>query len=410
MELDQRYFLPVTRLYQSLAPGVLGLAIHNFVTNLSEPVVIGNDLLQLRLRRGADDLARMVTNTTFGLGGLIDLAKRQGLPHRDNDFGVTLGRLGVKPGAYLFLPLLGPSDVRDAIGMGVDALMSPLTWVHFPGHFTVEVTTTLAGAIDSRSRSQDQLEAVISGATDPYATIRSDFLQSREAMIRGEEAAPVLPPLDDPAPAAPPGASPSPSAAASPPSAAFASADAVATAPALAAPSGVAGRRSGRPRHGDRPALRPRSRRGDAAGGSLATAPTTQRMPQPAPRRSLIARLVARATARPGLVAIVGLALALAAIAFAATHFSITTSEDDLISPKLPYRQAETQLAASFPGLDPAIVVVIDGGTPELAEQSAAALSDEARGRPGALHFRPTPGRRSVLGARRACSSRRLPT
>lgn len=241
MELDQRYFLPVTRLYQSLAPGVLGLAIHNFVTNLSEPVVIGNDLLQLRLRRGADDLARMVTNTTFGLGGLIDLAKRQGLPHRENDFGVTLGRLGVKPGAYLFLPLLGPSDVRDAIGMGVDAFMSPLTWVHFPGHFTVEVTTTLAGAINSRSRSQDQLEAVISSATDPYATIRSDFLQSREAMIRGEEAAPVLPPLDDPAPAAPPGASPSPSAAASPPSAAFASADAVATAPALAAPSGVAG-------------------------------------------------------------------------------------------------------------------------------------------------------------------------
>ena len=98
----------------------------------------------------------------------------------------------------------------------------------------------MAGAIDSRSRSQDQLEAITSSATDPYATIRSDFLQSREAMIRGEEAAPVLPPLDDPAPAAAPGAGQSPSAAASPPPAAFASADAVATAPALAAPSGVA--------------------------------------------------------------------------------------------------------------------------------------------------------------------------
>ena len=72
-------------------------------------------------------------------------------------------------------------------------------------------------------------------------------------------------------------------------------------------------------------------------------------MPQPAPRRSLIARLVARATARPGLVAIVGLALALAAIAFAATHFSLTTNEDDLISPKLPYRQAETRCSVSSP-------------------------------------------------------------
>ena len=109
------------------------------------------------------------------------------------------------------------------------------------------MTTTIAGGLDKRLRAQDDLEAVIGGATDPYATIRSDFLQSREAMIRGEEAAPVLPPLDDPAPAGPsasggaaPGAGQSPSAAASPPTAALASADAVATAPAAAAPPGRA--------------------------------------------------------------------------------------------------------------------------------------------------------------------------
>jgi phospholipid-binding lipoprotein MlaA len=240
METEKRYFVPISHLYQSLTPGVLGLAIHNFVTNLSEPVVVANDLLQLRLRRGADDLARLVTNTTFGIGGIIDLAKRQGLPHRDNDFGVTLGRLGVKPGPYLFLPLVGPSDVRDAIGMGVDALMGPLNWVRFPGRLTLQVTTSVVGALDLRLRAQGELEAATAGATDPYATIRSDYLQSREAMIRGEEAAPVLTPLDEPpapatAPAgesSPPDGGSSPSAAAPPSSPAFASADAVATAAA----------------------------------------------------------------------------------------------------------------------------------------------------------------------------------
>ncbi len=240
MQTDQKYFLPIARIYRALTPGVLGLAIHNFVTNLSEPVVIGNDILQLRLRRGADDIARLVTNTTFGIGGVIDLAKRHGLPHRDNDFGITLGVWGAKPGPYLFVPFLGPSDVRDSIGMGVDALMSPLTWLRFPGHFTLEVTTTVAGAFDSRLRAQEQLDAEIAGATDPYATIRSDYLQSREAMIRGEEAPPVLPPLDEPsAPAPPPaGASaspdsgPSPSAMASPSSPGLASVDAVVAAPA----------------------------------------------------------------------------------------------------------------------------------------------------------------------------------
>ena len=91
----------------------------------------------------------------------------------------------------------------------------------------------------------------------------------------------------------------------------------------------------------------------------------------------MIARLVARTTAHAGWVAIAGLALAGVAIAFAMTHFSLTTNEDELLSPKLPYRQAETRLSHLFPGLDPQIVVVVDAATPELAEQSAAALADK---------------------------------
>jgi phospholipid-binding lipoprotein MlaA len=242
MAADRKYFLPVARRFHSLTPGLLGLAIHNFVTNLSEPIVVGNDILQFRLKRGANDLARLITNTTFGLGGIIDLANRQGLPHRANDFGVTLGVWGVKPGPYLFLPFIGSSDLRDAIGMGVDTVAAPLNWVRFPGRLTLQYSTAVVGAFDSRIRAEDELQAEISGATDPYATIRSDYLQSREAMIRGEEAAPILPPLDDaPAPAgSTPADSGEPHAAISAPSPSLAPADAVAIAPTSGPPAGAA--------------------------------------------------------------------------------------------------------------------------------------------------------------------------
>jgi phospholipid-binding lipoprotein MlaA len=151
-----------------------------------------------------------VTNTVFGIGGLADVAVKQGLPHRDNDFGVTMGRWGVRPGPYLFLPFVGPSDLRDAIGMGADVALNPLTYIRFPGRITTEISTTVIGGLDSRVRSEGDLEAVTGDAADPYATIRSLYLQQREAMVRGEDAAPDLAPIDDPAPTTEPAASPAP--------------------------------------------------------------------------------------------------------------------------------------------------------------------------------------------------------
>ena len=207
IKADRRFFRPTAHVYRALTPGPVGGAIHNFVTNLGEPVVVANDLLQLRLHRAADDFMRLLTNTTFGIGGLTDLAVTNGLPHHDNDFGVTLGRWGAQPGPYLFLPFLGPSTVRDAIGTGVDVALNPLTFVRFPGRLTLEVSSSVVGALDGRVRQEGELEAATADAADPYATIRSDYLQSREAMVRGEDAAPALAPIDEPAPAAAPGPS-----------------------------------------------------------------------------------------------------------------------------------------------------------------------------------------------------------
>jgi phospholipid-binding lipoprotein MlaA len=218
MHVDERYFQPLVRVYHALTPGLIGLAIHNLITNLGEPVVIVNDVLQVRLHAAAHDMVRLAANTTFGIGGMVDVAARNGLQHHDNDFGITLGVWGVKPGAYLFVPLLGPSTVRDSIGAGVDVLLNPLTYIRFPGRLTLQYSTAVVGTLDKRLNSQGDLEAITSDAADPYATLRSVYLQSREAEVRGESAGPVLPPIDEPEPPPPTTQSPpGPSADAAPP-------------------------------------------------------------------------------------------------------------------------------------------------------------------------------------------------
>ena len=108
-------------------------------------------------------------------------------------------------------------------------------------------------------------------------------------------------------------------------------------------------------------------------------------MSQADQRASAIARLVAQATRQPFAVALICVALAAAAMVFVATHFSLNTNTDDLLSPKLAYRQGESAFAALFPGSDTQIVVVIDGVTPELAEQGAQALADKLSADPA--HF-----------------------
>jgi phospholipid-binding lipoprotein MlaA len=209
MHVNEKYFTPLVRLYHALTPGLIGVAIHNMITNLNEPVVIVNDVLQVRLKAAARDTFRVAANTSLGIGGMIDLAGKEGIPHHDNDFGITLGVWGVKPGPYLFIPFLGPSTVRDSIGSGVDILLNPFTYIRFPGRLTLQYTTAAVGTLDKRLNAQSQLDALTADAADPYATLRSVYLQSREAEIRGENAAPELPPLDEPPPAATPASSPS---------------------------------------------------------------------------------------------------------------------------------------------------------------------------------------------------------
>ena len=118
---DRYLYLPVVRGYEFVTPVFVQTRVSDFFNNLKEVRTLTNAMLQLKPKESAVTLARFVTNSTIGIGGLFDPATRFGMERRNEDFGLTLGRWGVKSGPYLVLPVLGPSNVRDAGGRATDA-------------------------------------------------------------------------------------------------------------------------------------------------------------------------------------------------------------------------------------------------------------------------------------------------
>jgi phospholipid-binding lipoprotein MlaA len=198
--LDRYFIGPVGFIYKKLTPGPIGKAIHHIMVNLTEPMVAINDLLQLRPARAGEATVRFVVNSTAGIGGMIDITGATGLPHRPSSFGDTLGHYGVQPGPYLFLPMIGPTTIRDLFGNGVDAVANPLHIIKYPHSTTVLISLAVVGGLDQWSNSMSDLRALLTAAAAPYATLRSAYLQHREAEIRGGAAPPAaLPDLDSPA-------------------------------------------------------------------------------------------------------------------------------------------------------------------------------------------------------------------
>ena len=123
-KVDVYVLAPVARGWEKVSPHCVRTSVSNFFGNLRFPIVTVNDLLQGKVKDGASDVGRFGVNTTVGVLGLFDPASGWGLVKHDEDFGQTLGVWGVPPGAYLVLPLLGPSDPRDAAGFAVDYALS----------------------------------------------------------------------------------------------------------------------------------------------------------------------------------------------------------------------------------------------------------------------------------------------
>lgn len=184
-KFDKAIFRPAGMGYKTIVPKPVRGGLRHFFSNLGEPIVFLNYLLQLKPGKAIETLARFSINSTLGLGGVLDIAKLPGvsLPHRDNGLGNTLGYYGVKPGPYLFLPLVGPSSLRDFLGGQVDGVVLPLAVGKPFDRLEYQVPRAVITGLDLRAESDDELKALFDGAVDPYATLRSAYQQSRQGEI-----------------------------------------------------------------------------------------------------------------------------------------------------------------------------------------------------------------------------------
>jgi len=205
---DRVAIRPAAIFYSRATPKPLQTGLRNAFRNLHEPIVFVNDVFQVRLDKAGVTLGRLALNSTVGVAGLFDPATGAGLPYHNNGFGTTLGRYGVPPGPYLFGA--GPTDLRDAIGSGVDILSDPLTWINFDGRLGFGIGRGVVSTLDERAEADPQLKALTAMSTDEYASLRSLYLQNRAAEITGGQVnVNDLPSFgDEPATAAPQAAAP----------------------------------------------------------------------------------------------------------------------------------------------------------------------------------------------------------
>jgi phospholipid-binding lipoprotein MlaA len=188
---------PVAKAYVWAVPQFGRDRVHDFLQNLNEPIVWANDVLQGDWHAVDVTTGRFLANSTFGVGGLFDIASKSGLTQQSGDFGQTLYHYGVPSGPYLVLPIFGPSDPRDAIGMGADSVADPFSWLasHF-GHGGANWYRFGAEGIDAYSRNMDQLDEIEKSSIDYYAAIRSLWRQHRDSVLRHGAPAPSPAGLD----------------------------------------------------------------------------------------------------------------------------------------------------------------------------------------------------------------------
>ena len=201
---DRKFLRPAALGYKRRVPKPLRTGLRHFFSNLGEPIVFLNYLLQLKPGKAMETAARFAINSSLGIGGVLDIANTPGvgLPHRSNGFGDTLGYYGVKPGAYLFLPLVGPTTMRDLIGGQADGLVLPLAVGTPFDRLEYQIPRGVITGLDQRAEADGDLQVLLGDAVDPYATLRSVYLQDRAgeiaALKKRKAAAAPTSELDDP--------------------------------------------------------------------------------------------------------------------------------------------------------------------------------------------------------------------
>jgi phospholipid-binding lipoprotein MlaA len=181
---DKLYFYllkPVARGYRWAVPEPWRVGVKNFFSNLAAPVRIINAGLQGKFGDAGNEITRFAVNTTIGIGGFFDTAKDHfELRMKDEDTGQTMGHYGVGPGPYLVLPILGPSNLRDGVGMFVDNRMNLLYYI---SEGRTYYGLRVYDKINDLSLDKDTYEGIKKDALDPYLFVRDAFMQYRQNKI-----------------------------------------------------------------------------------------------------------------------------------------------------------------------------------------------------------------------------------
>lgn len=182
--VDKAVVGPIAHTYKAGVPKPARDGLHNVLDNLDEPVVFLNFLLQIKPGKAVETLGRLAINSTLGVGGLFDVAKRKpfNLPRRSNGLADTLGYYGVGTGPYLYLPVIGPTTLRDVLARPFDLLVLPaIVPVPFKDPKVALGKSTL-NALDEREQSDEKL-ARLHSSEDPYVSQREEYLARRRAEI-----------------------------------------------------------------------------------------------------------------------------------------------------------------------------------------------------------------------------------
>ena len=183
--IDHAVIRPIASAYRDVLPEGVRNHIRTILDNMHEPLVFLNNVLQGRGEAAGVSYNRFIINTTLGLGGFNDRAADFGFVRQSGDFGQTLYAWGVEDGPYIVLPLFGPSNFRDAIGLGVDAYASPVG--HIGSELTrrqVSLSSGIVDGTDLRSRNIEALDSIEATSLDFYAYLRSASRQNRQATLR----------------------------------------------------------------------------------------------------------------------------------------------------------------------------------------------------------------------------------
>lgn len=183
-KVNRYVYQPVAKAYRKATPSIIRTGVDNVATNLQQPVIFVNSLLQFDFESAAQTFGRFFTNTTLGVLGLFDVATTLNVEAPKKDFGQTLYVWGIKQGGpYLVLPFLGPSNVRDAIGTGINFFIDPLDWTLPKSEKRLLWWRYAFWGVSVMEKSTDLLSNIEKSSVDPYTTLKTMSEQNREAFL-----------------------------------------------------------------------------------------------------------------------------------------------------------------------------------------------------------------------------------